>query len=99
MSKDDVMKIKVDGHPVGTIGLKDVMAQISSDYADGLDEKIKGELKSKEGLVAIEPESGDYFVGKTLGQANEAAFVKYPDYWVYFMRIDDPEAAMPLKTW
>jgi len=62
-------------------------------------EKIKDELAGKEGLVAIEPESGDYFVGKTLGQANDAAFAKYPDYWVYFMRIDDPEAAMPLKTW
>ena len=62
-------------------------------------EKIKAELESKEGLVAIEPESGDYFVGQTLGQANDAAFAKYPDYWVYFMRIDNPEAAMPLKTW
>ena len=62
-------------------------------------EKIKGELEGKEGLVAIEPESGDYFVGQTLGQANEAAFTKYPDVWVYFMRVDDPEAAMPLKTW
>jgi hypothetical protein len=61
--------------------------------------KIKGELAGKEGLVAIEPESGDYFVGQTLGQANEAAFAKYPDRWVYFMRMDDPEAAMPLKTW
>jgi len=62
-------------------------------------ERIKGELEGKEGLVAIEPESGDYFVGKTLGRANDAAFAKYPDSWVYFMRIDDPEAAMPLKTW
>jgi len=62
-------------------------------------EKIKGKLEGKEGLVAIEPESGDYFVGKTLGRANDAAFAKYPDSWVYFMRIDDPEAAMPLKTW
>jgi hypothetical protein len=62
-------------------------------------EKIRGELEEKEGLVAVEPESGDYFVGQTLGQANDAAFAKYPDYWVYFMRIDNPEAAMPLKTW
>jgi hypothetical protein len=62
-------------------------------------EKIKAELEGQEGLVAIEPESGDYFVGQTLGQANEAAFAKHPDVWVYFMRIDDPEAAMPLKTW
>ena len=62
-------------------------------------EKIKGELEGREGLVAIEPESGDYFVGQTLGQANDAAFAKHPDRWVYFMRIDDPEAATPLKTW
>ncbi|TEU13899.1 MAG: hypothetical protein E3J21_17480 [Anaerolineales bacterium] len=62
-------------------------------------EKIKGELEGKEGLVAIEPESGNYFVGQTLGQANEAAFAKHPDVWVYFMRIDNPEAATPLKTW
>ena len=62
-------------------------------------EKIKAELEGQEGLVAIEPESGEYFVGKTLSQANDAAFAKYPDSWVYFMRIDDPEAAMPLKTW
>jgi hypothetical protein len=62
-------------------------------------EKIKGELEGKEGLVAIELESGDFFVGQTLGQANDAAFAKHPDVWVYFMRIDDPEAAMPLKTW
>ena len=62
-------------------------------------EKIKGELEGREGLVAIEPESGDYFVGQTLGQADEAAFAKHPDRWVYFMRIDDPEAALPLKTW
>ncbi|TEU18337.1 MAG: hypothetical protein E3J21_06190 [Anaerolineales bacterium] len=62
-------------------------------------EKIKAELEGKEGLVAIEPESGDYFVGQTLGQANEAAFAEHPDVWVYFIRIDNHEAAMPLKTW
>ena len=67
--------------------------------AKGVYEKIKAELEGQEGLVAIEPESGDYFVGQTLGQANEAAFAKHPDAWVYFMRIDNPEAAMPLKTW
>ncbi len=62
-------------------------------------ERIKDELKGQEGLVAIEPDSGDYFVGTTLGQANEAAFARYPDRWLYFMRLDNPEAAMPLKTW
>jgi hypothetical protein len=62
-------------------------------------EKIKGELEGQNGVVAIEPESGDYFVGKTLGVANDAAFAKYPDGWMYFVRLDDPEAAMPLATW
>ncbi|MBM4467017.1 MAG: hypothetical protein FJ014_15940 [Chloroflexi bacterium] len=62
-------------------------------------EKIKGELEGQEGIVAIEPESGEYFVGQTLGAANDAAFARYPDAWVYFVRINDPEAAMPLATW
>jgi hypothetical protein len=50
-------------------------------------------------VVAIEPESGDYFVGKTLGQANRAGFEKYPDQWLYFVRLDDPDAAIPLPAW
>lgn len=62
-------------------------------------EKIRGELTGQEGVVAIHPESGDYFVGKTLGKAEAAAYAKYPDQWVYFVRLDDPNAAMPLPTW
>ncbi|MDY7039435.1 MAG: hypothetical protein SVX38_01080 [Chloroflexota bacterium] len=62
-------------------------------------EKIKDELADQEGVVAIHPESGEYFVGKTLGKADAAAYAKYPDQWVYFVRLDDPEAAMPLPTW
>ena len=63
--------------------------------------EIKGELEDLEGaaVVAIEPQSGDYFVGGTLGQADRAAFEQYPDQWVYFVRVDDPEAAIPLPTW
>jgi len=62
-------------------------------------EEIKRKLESQDGIVAIEPESGEYFVGKTLGAANDAAFARYPDGWMYFVRLDDPEAAMPLATW
>lgn len=62
-------------------------------------EEIEGELEGQEGVVAIEPESGEYFVGKTLGAANDAAFANYPDNWMYFVRLDEPEAAVPLKTW
>jgi len=62
-------------------------------------EGIKGELQGREGVVAIEPVSGDYFVGKTLGAANDAAFARYPDGWAYFVRLDNPEAAIMLVTW
>ncbi len=64
-------------------------------------ESIKGELEGQEGavIVAIEPESGDYFVAETLGRADRAAFEQYPDRWMYFARLDNPEAAIPLPTW
>jgi hypothetical protein len=67
--------------------------------AEAIFEKIKDKLEGQEGVVAIEPESGDYFVGKTLGAANDAAFAKYPDDWMYFVRLDDPQAAIMLATW
>lgn len=64
-------------------------------------ESIKGELEGREDavIVAIEPGSGDYFTGETLGRADRAAFAQYPDRWVYFVRVDEPEAAIPLPTW
>ena len=64
-------------------------------------ERIKEELEGREDavIVAIEPESGDYFTGATLGRADQAAFEQYPDRWMYFVRVDQPEAAIPLPTW
>ncbi|MEA3376054.1 MAG: hypothetical protein U9R72_07645 [Chloroflexota bacterium] len=64
-------------------------------------EAIKGDLDGREDavVVAIEPESGDYFVGKTLGQADRAAFEEHPDEWIYFVRVEDPDAAIPLPAW
>ena len=62
-------------------------------------ERIREELAGESGVVAIEPESGDYFVGATLGKANAAASQKYPDRWLYFVRLDNPEAAIPLVAW
>ena len=62
-------------------------------------EGIKDRLQGQDGVVAIEPDSGEHFVGKTLGAANDAAFAKHPDTWVYFVRLEDPEAAIPLATW
>jgi hypothetical protein len=60
---------------------------------------LADELEGEAGVVAIEPESGDYFLGGTLGQANDAAFARYPDQWLYFVRVDTPQAAIALPTW
>jgi hypothetical protein len=42
--------------------------------------------------VAIEVESGDYFLGKTMGEALAAAAQKYPRKRFYFLRIGYPAA-------
>ena len=61
--------------------------------------EIVPQLEGQAGVVAIEPESGDFFVGATLGKADALAFAKYPDQWVYFVRLDNPTAALPMPTW
>jgi hypothetical protein len=61
--------------------------------------QLLAELEGKKGVVAIEPESGDYFVEATLGKADAAAYAEYPDRWVYFARLDSSEAAIALPTW
>ena len=38
-------------------------------------------------FVAIEPESGDYFLGKTLGEAMGAARRSHPDRLAHAMRV------------
>jgi hypothetical protein len=42
--------------------------------------------------AAIEVESGDYFLGKTMGEALAAAEQKYPRKRFYFVRIGYPTA-------
>lgn len=69
--------------------------------AQAVYDKLKGELESAhEGeIVAIHPGTGEHFLGRTLNEADEKAYAKYPDAWVYFVRIGAPEASLPLKTW
>ena len=62
-------------------------------------ENIQGQLSRHSGIVAIEPDSGEYFVGATLGKANDAAYSRHPDRWLYFVRLDDPAAEIVLPTW
>ncbi len=77
---------------------KQVRAAFEAKARARLDE-LQGEIEGKEGIVAIEPESGDFVIGDTLCQANAAAFVRYPDTWLYFARLDNTEAAIALPTW
>jgi hypothetical protein len=62
-------------------------------------DRIREQLVGQDGVAAIEPESGAYFVGPTLGKANDAAYPQYPDRWLYFCRLDDPAAEILLPTW
>ena len=64
-------------------------------------DRLKDNLESAhEGeIVAIHPESGEHFLGKTLNEADEKAFAKHPDKWLYFVRIGSADASLPLKTW
>ena len=45
------------------------------------------ELEHMDEFVAIEPESGDYFLGKTLSEAARAARQSYPDRLNHVMRV------------
>ena len=56
--------------------------------SDQVYEKLKSELEDKYyGLiVAIEPYSGDYFVGKNVIEAGNKGKQKYPDKLFYFVR-------------
>ena len=62
-------------------------------------EQIRGEIDEPNGVVAIDPESGWYYVAPTLGKANDAAYVHHPDQWIYFARLDRASAEIVLPTW
>jgi hypothetical protein len=64
-------------------------------------DRLRGDLEpAHEGeIVAIHPDTGEHFLGKTLNEADEKAFAKHPDEWLYFVRIGAAEASLPLKTW
>lgn len=50
------------------------------------------EAQYKGMIAAVYPESGEYFLGKTLIEAVEAAREKYPQKTFYFIRIGYPYA-------
>ena len=77
---------------------KKVRAAFEAKAKARLDELLP-QMQGQVGVVAIEPASGDFVLGATLGKADAAAFARYPDQWVYFARLDNPAAAIALPTW
>jgi len=58
------------------------------------DERLKAELEPLHGdeFVAIEPESGDFFLGKTLSEAIGASRAKHPERLAHALRVGHPAA-------
>lgn len=54
-------------------------------YTDRLQAELERDHMDE--FVAIEPESGDYFLGATLNKATQAARQVYPDRLTHAMRI------------
>jgi hypothetical protein len=48
-------------------------------------------------VVAIEPESGDSFLGENLDSASAKALARYPDRLFGFFRADESPAVMKLR--
>ena len=49
--------------------------------------RTKLEATNRNDFVAIEPDSGDYFFGKTLSEAIQASRAAHPDRLAFAMRI------------
>ena len=71
--------------PVGTKRIGEVGQRI---YDDRLRKKLEPRHTGK--IVTIEVDSGDYFVGDTLHEANQKARKKYPDTVFYAVKVGYP---------
>jgi hypothetical protein len=49
--------------------------------------KAKLEATNRHDFVAVEPQSGDYFLGKTLSEAVQAARAAYPERLPFALRV------------
>src|SRR5438045_3518949 len=58
------------------------------------EERLKALLEPahKGEFVAIEPESGDYFLGRDMGEAGTRARAAHPERFSYLMRVGFPYA-------
>ena len=48
-------------------------------------------------VIAIEPESAEYFLGETLDSASEQALARYPDRLFGFFRLDESPVVVKLR--
>jgi hypothetical protein len=64
-------------------------------YERKLKKKLEPKYKGK--MIAIEVESGKYFMGEDLGEASDKATAAFPDKIFYFKRVGYKAAFK--KTW
>lgn len=62
-----------------------VGAKLLEEYATRLQSVLEPEHVDE--FVAIDPQSGGYFLGATLNAATQAARKAFPDRWTHAMRI------------
>ena len=79
MDKDNVGKLKKIV-PINTYEVREKGGEVYEKLKPELEEKYHGRI------VAIEPYSGDYFVGKSVIEAGDKGKEKYPDRIFYFVR-------------
>lgn len=70
--------------PIDIHQLSEEGKKIYQELKDSLETEHKGEY------LAIEVESGDYFIGKTIEEAGEKARQKYPDKVFHLIKIGYP---------
>ncbi len=67
--------------------------------ARSLWEELQPELEGQEGMVAIEPESGEYFRGRHPGQSRRSRLCPAPRHLGLFCAPGQPRGAIALPTW
>ena len=61
---------------------------VNPQQAEDIYQKIKGQLKGQEGsMVAIDTDTGDYFIGKNAIEAFKKGRKKYPHKEFFFKRV------------
>lgn len=64
---------------------KSVINRAKQIYADRLQKDLESQHMDR--FVAIEPDSGDYFLGDSFDEAVESAMKKYPAHRLHMIRI------------